>query len=371
MKIGSMKRMALVGGLLCVRAALPLAAQQDPAPVPSPAKVVRSAAVWRPVAETLDSVRAQCGPDPQNLESCSLDAMARSYASPAAIAFSKSMAASGVIYLRAFREAGRVDIGYIEYVFRANELEGVVLVNGDPSPIDVDDPKWLTREMLAQNSVYGELAAKYPNISVWPADRTNPRLPEVLPRNDGGQDFLVRYLLRDGCHACAEIGNARAVFSFDANGKFTAARLQNVVPGAPPSSDVPTENDPAGPTGAAAAPGPADRSTPPATTAAAADGEARQLVHARVGEKFSITLIANHTTGYSWKLATVLDRSVLTTIGTKYEEEPSSKVGVPGEEIWMFLPKGKGTVELGFQYQRRFEKDVPPLKTAKFEVIIG
>ncbi len=358
--------MAIVFAIL-VTAAVPLPAQQPAPATPNPANGVTSAAVWRPVAGALDSVRAKCGPDPQNLESCALDAMARHYASPSAIAFSKSMAASGVVYLREFRKAGRVDVGYIEYVFRANELDGVVLLNGDPSPIDVDDPQYLTREMLAQNSVYQELAKKYPNASVWPADRSNPRLPEMRPRKSGGQDFLVRYLLRDGCHACAEIGNARVIFSFDANGKFTGTRLQNVVPGAPPNSDVPTESAPAGPTGAASTAAP----EPVPANSANSDEATPQRLHASVGEKFSITLIANHTTGYSWKLATTLDPAVLQAIGTKYKEEPSSRVGAGGEEVWTFLPKGKGTVELEFQYQRPWEKDVPPVKTAKFEVIIG
>ncbi len=359
-----MVRTAIAVGTLCLLA-VPLLAQQAPADPPAQAaapvnaKTVTSAAVWRPVPGALDSVRSKCGADPQNLETCSLDAMAKSYASPAAIAFSKSMAESGVIYLRGFRETGRVDIGYIEYVFRANELDGVVLLNGDPSLVNVDDPKYLTHEMLAANPVYQQLAAKYPNASVWPGDRTNPRLPEVHPRGKGGQSFLVRYLLRDGCHACAEIGSARVMFLFDAKGKLEGTRLQNVVPGAPPTSDVPTETAPAGPAGA--------------SRAAPADGNPAQpqQIHANVGKQFSITLDANHTTGYSWKLATTLDPNVLATMGTDYKENSSGRVGAGGEEIWTFLPKGKGTVELEFQYQRPFEKDVPPVKTAKFEVNIS
>ena len=53
-------------------------------------------------------------------------------ASPEALEFTESLAASlGVVYLRAFRRVERVDIAYIEYGgFRANELEGVLLVNG-------------------------------------------------------------------------------------------------------------------------------------------------------------------------------------------------------------------------------------------------
>jgi hypothetical protein len=210
-------------------------AQQD-------ASTVSDLSVWHPAPGAIDAVRKQCGAgDSANLESCFLAAMKNQGAPNSAIAFAQSMSNRGPIYLKFFRHTGKVSVGYFEYLFRANELEGVALVNGSPSPIDVDDPQYLTRAMIAPNPVYQQLAAKYPNVSSWPGDRTDQSLPELRDRNSGGQQALVRYLLKDGCHACANIGSARVAFNFDATGKFTGVRLLNVIPGAPPSTPSPTE----------------------------------------------------------------------------------------------------------------------------------
>ncbi len=110
-------------------------------------------------------------------------------ASPEAIAFARSAADMGVIYLRAFRKVGPVDVAYVEYAFRANELEGVFLVNGDPSPIDVDDEDLLPKNRLQGNSAYAALAGQYPNISIWPGDRFDTKLPTLTDTGWGTQTF--------------------------------------------------------------------------------------------------------------------------------------------------------------------------------------
>lgn len=232
-----MIRSALLAVALCC-GALAFAstrAQQD-------ARTVSDLSVWRPAPGAIDAVRKQCSAgDSANLEACFLAAMKNQGAPNSAIAFAQSMSGRGPIYLKFFRHTGKVSVGYFEYVFRANELEGVALVNGSPSPIDVDDPQYLTRAMLAQNPGYQQLAAKYPNISSWPGDRTDQSLPEMRERNFGGQQALVRYVLKDGCHACANIGTARVAFDFDATGKFIGVRLLNVIPGVAPSTPSATE----------------------------------------------------------------------------------------------------------------------------------
>ncbi len=122
------------------------------------------------------------------------------------MAFVKEFAANGLAYVRAFRDTGRVDIAYIEYLFRANDLDGVLLVNGTPPIIDVDDYKFLSQEDLRKNDDYAALLQKYPNVSVFPADRYHTELPVATSAANGGQEFQVEYLLQDGCHACARIG---------------------------------------------------------------------------------------------------------------------------------------------------------------------
>lgn len=314
----------------------------------SPSAMLRlsEAAVWNPSPDVLAAVRATCGAgDPLHIENCFLDQMRSAAASPEAVAFSKSMASTGVIYLRAFRKVARVDVAYVQYVFRANELDGVLLVNGDPSPIDVDDETQYPQVELQKYPPYAELADKFPNISIWPADRANTQLPKLDATGWGTQTFLVDYILRDGCHACAPIGTATLAFSFDTQGKFQDTRVAAVKPAA------------------------RELQSPSAPDFGAAGVEQIRVL---AGKEFSVTLPANHTTGYSWRLATTLDPTTLKLINNTYTERSATNdtVGAPGEEVWNFSSTGQGTVPLLFEYTRPFEKDAKPVKTSKFLVVI-
>src|ERR1700722_4082767 len=303
-------------------------------------------AVWNPSADVLAGIGTKCGGgDPTPIENCFLDEMKSAGASPEAVAFAKSLASSGVIYLRAFRKVARVDVAYIQYAFRANELEGVLLVNGDPSPIDVDDESQYPTAELQKYPPYAAIANKYPNVSIWPADRTNPQLPKLDATGWGSQSFQVNYILRDGCHACAQIGTATFAFPFDDHGKFQGARVSSVVPAA-------RQIDSSGTGGFETA--------------------GVEKIEVLAGKEFSITLVANHTTGYSWRLATALDPATLKEVSSTYTERKSdaNEVGAPGEEVWTFGTVAQGTVPLVFEYVRPFEKNAKPVRTSKFLVVI-
>lgn len=319
---------------------------QQPAKPSRPANArITEASVWTPPPDTLSAIRVKCGDagDASRLENCFLGEMKSNGASPEAVAFARSAADIGVIYMRAFRKVGPVDVAYIQYVFRANELDGIFLVNGDPSPIDVDDDDVLPKARLEGNSAYAELAGRHPNVSVWPGDRFDTKLPALVDTGWGTQTFAVDYILRDGCHACAQIGTASVAFQFDADGKFQGAKVTAVK-----SSERTTESSGAG------------------NFAAAGVEEVRALA----GKVFSITLPANHTTGYRWHLATQLDPATLTLISNTYHESTSGMVGASGQEVWTFTAAAQGTVPLTFEYTRPFEKNTPPAKTAKFAVVI-
>ncbi len=334
---------AFLTALIC--SAVGAQAPAKPAPAPSPR--VTDAAAWNPSPEVVAAIRARCEPDPAHLESCFLAEMKSAGASAEAVAFSKSLAGTGVIYLRAFRQVARVDVAYIQYVFRANELEGVLLVNGDPSPIDVDDESQYPETELQKYPPYAALADKYPNVSLWPGDRNNPLLPKLDATGWGTQTFLVDYILRDGCHACAPIGTATFAFAFDTQGKFQGTHVSAVKPAA-------------------------GRET---QTSSVSDFQTAGVEQVRVlaGKEFSITLAANHTTGYSWRLASTLDPALLQQVSNTYTErksEDANAVGAPGEEVWTFTAGAQGSVPLVFEYARPFEKDAKPVKTSKFLVII-
>src|SRR5271156_3900627 len=221
--------------MLC--AASSLCVPQEPAkPAQHPAERVSAAAVWNPSPEALAAIRQKCGDaDPTHIERCFLNEMKSAGASPEALAFAESLAASlGVVYLRAFRRLEKVDVAYIEYAFRANELEGVLLVNGNPSPIDVDDDRFTIDAEMRKNAAYAALAEQYLHLSVWPGDRCDGKLPTATSTGWGTQSFLVQYTLRDGCHACAVVGTATLAFNFDTQGNSRSARVSTVAAAAAP-----------------------------------------------------------------------------------------------------------------------------------------
>jgi predicted secreted protein len=343
-----MIRNGLVVATLCVASCLS-SAQEPVKPAAHPVTRVSLAAVWNPPTETLAAIRQKCGEaDTTHIERCFLNEMKSAGASAEALAFAESLAGSlGVVYLRAFRHVGRVDIAYIEYAFRANELEGVLLVNGNPSPIDVDDDRFTIDAELRKNAAYAALAEQYPHISVWPGDRIDSKLPTATSTGWGTQTFMVPYLLRDGCHACAEIGTVTLGFTFDTDGNFQAARVANVAAAATPR---------------------AAETAPSASGFDAAGGV--EEIRVLAGKQFSITLKANRTTGYGWRLAAPLDPAMLKQIGDDYHASDSGAVGAPGEEVWTFEAVGKGTVQLVLEYVRPFEKDAKPVKTARYSVVI-
>jgi len=327
---------ATFGGFVLLAPSLGLAAPAADSMSPITAK-----AVWTPTPEQLSDIRRKCTEgDPAQHETCFLNAMKSTGASEEAMAFVKEFAANGLAYVRDFRDTGRVGIAYIEYLFRANDLDGVLLVNGTPPIIDVDDYKFLSQEDLRKNDDYAALLQKYPKVSVFPGDRYQTGEPKSWPTADDGREFHVEYLLQDGCHACARIGTLIVGFVFDGAGEFHGPEVLQV------------------------------RLNPRSDDAQPSVRKRPSTIETKAGDTFTIPLEANHTTGYSWRLAQPPDPAILKQLGEKYEEDNSGGVGVGGVETWTFQAMAKGATTLVFEYARPFEKNVPPAKTSKFRITI-
>ena len=131
-------------------------------------------------------------------------------------------------FLHDFREAGQVDVGYVDYVFRANENLACYLLNGIPPLIDVDDTKILETNGLERNIQYAALKARYPKIAIWPSDRSTTMYPIARELPTDGKRFVVSYWLQNGCHACERIGSVQFAFDFDKTGKFLGTQFQSV-----------------------------------------------------------------------------------------------------------------------------------------------
>jgi predicted secreted protein len=292
-------------------------------------------AVWNPGKNGIEMIHQQCD-KASDFHACFLDSLKKSGASAAAIDFAK-MTGDEMGYLREFRKVGPVDVAYVDFPFRANENEGCYLVNGNPSPIDIDNQQALPQSELDANPAYQALKKQYPNISLWPGDRFTTSYPAVSDIPVGGKSFIFPFIFRDMCHACAIIGSAGFAFDFDPSGKFQGTHLSSI--------------QAKGNTGQMY-------------------GDPSKPIHASVGQTFSIELTSNPSTGYGWQIGKSLNAVVLQLVGNIYDEAQSTKIGAGGKEIWTFKAVGKGTATIEMTYGRPWEKNTPAAKTSSFQITV-
>ena len=184
-------------------------------------------ALFQPGMSTMQAARDTCSkvPGPQ-FGNCFVQQMRAAGATPQAVTFMHAIHNNG--FMRDFKDTGRVDIAFAFYPFAANENQHCLLVNGTPNVIDVDDYKLLPKAELAKNPAYSALLGKFPNIAVFPGDRSGTKFITAKNLPDGGQRFVVPYVFVDGCHACARVGSLQLAFNFDRAGKFLGAKVAGV-----------------------------------------------------------------------------------------------------------------------------------------------
>ena len=94
-------------------------------------------------------------------------------------------------------------------------------------------------------------------------------------------------------------------------------------------------------------------------------------VSLKVGAVLEVRLEANHTTGYSWVAAPVVNPVLMRQGRTAYQEHAAgSTVGAGGVEVWRFKAVKAGKQGLQFEYRRPWEKGSPPAKVVTFAVTV-
>lgn len=187
---------------------------------------INSSALWEPGMSTMQMIRQNCSSvSGTQFGPCFANGMQQFGASPQAVAFTSMTDNTG--YMRDFRQTGRVSIAYVNFPFRANENQGAYLVNGTPSMIDIDNQSLLAEDELAKNPTYAKLAQKYPEITIFPGDRSGTNYL-VAETSRFGQRFIVPYNLRNQCHACTQLGIAKFAFNFAPTGKFLGTNLFSI-----------------------------------------------------------------------------------------------------------------------------------------------
>jgi inhibitor of cysteine peptidase len=88
------------------------------------------------------------------------------------------------------------------------------------------------------------------------------------------------------------------------------------------------------------------------------------------GNRFSIELPSNATTGYSWEFGAPIDGNYLTLLKTDYINPNSTLVGAGGTQVWIFKAVHPGSTSVLLEYKRPWEVNVDPIQTAQFNVTI-
>jgi len=106
---------------------------------------------------------------------------------------------------------------------------------------------------------------------------------------------------------------------------------------------------------------------------AGAKGPVQVLVLEK-GQRFKVTLPANHTTGFRWVMATQPPAKVVKLLGSQYlptdnrNEQGKRRLGSGGHEVWTFQAMGKGTAFISLNYAQPWVKDKPPAKSRHLEI---
>lgn len=107
-------------------------------------------------------------------------------------------------------------------------------------------------------------------------------------------------------------------------------------------------------------------------------GERVFLASLAQGERLTVALPANKSTGFSWQVVGEYPEAGLAFEEKTYRQSAKAAVrrklgetGVGGEELLTFLAKNPGRARLVLEYRRPWERDVLPLYVNTYEVEIS
>jgi hypothetical protein len=193
---------------------------------------INTSAVWQVSPQFLATAPSACAQSSDSAE-CMIGQMSKAGAPAAAVNFTRELYKQshgefGV--MTGFQDEGVVAFGWITYPLRANTNYGLVLVNGQPPIVNVEDLKMLDTKTMKDSAQFIDLQNQFPKVDVWPGDRDGKIWPNSQAGANGGVQFVVSYPLIDGCHACARAGLAIFTWNFDAKGKFLGTTFMGMTP---------------------------------------------------------------------------------------------------------------------------------------------
>jgi hypothetical protein len=194
---------------------------------------IGGSAVWQLPAEFLTTAHAACErPSSSSYADCMIGQMAKAGAPGDAVQFTRELYKQshgefGV--MTGFQNEGPVAFAWITYPLRANTNYGLLLLNGQPPIVNVEDLRLLDVKTMKRSSQFRDVKRQFPNVDIWPGDRDGRIWPNSQAGPDGGVQITVAYPLINGCHACARAGAAIFNWNFDMRGKFLGTSFQGMI----------------------------------------------------------------------------------------------------------------------------------------------
>jgi hypothetical protein len=184
---------------------------------------ITSSAVWQLAPGFLHSAQLACDHIAVKTRSkCFINRMVRAQAPSAAVQFSRRLllANGGEFGVMArFQRIGPVDMAKVVYPLRADKTANwaLLLVNGDPQILDVDDLQRLDMQ---------ELKWRYPKIlQLGGGGRGGTMWERTRRRQDGGVTFIVPYWPIRQSPNSPQMSSADFEWNFDPAGKFLGTRF--------------------------------------------------------------------------------------------------------------------------------------------------
>jgi hypothetical protein len=194
---------------------------------------VGASAVWPVTPQFMTAAHAVCDSQGGNID-CLISQMSKAGAPAAAVSFTRALykqSHGDFGIMTGFQgNEGPVSFAWITYPLRANTNYGLMLVNGRPPLVNIEDLKLLDTKTMKQSPQFQDLKNQFPQVDIWPGDRDGKTWPEAQAGTNGGTQYVVGYPLINGCHACARAGSAIFTWNFDAHGKFLGTAFQGMTP---------------------------------------------------------------------------------------------------------------------------------------------
>ncbi|MGB6633082.1 MAG: hypothetical protein WBE52_17725, partial [Terriglobales bacterium] len=193
---------------------------------------IDASAVWQAPPQFLSTGHAACD-SASHVVDCLIDKMSQAGAPAAAVSFTRELykqSHGDFGIMTGFQDEGPVAFAWITYPLRANTNYGLLLVNGEPPIVNVENLKLLDTKTMKKSAQFQDLKNQFPKVDVWPGDRDGKTWPNSQPGPNGGTQFVVGYPLINGCHACARAGLAIFTWNFDAKSKFLGTSFQGMTP---------------------------------------------------------------------------------------------------------------------------------------------